>query len=426
MKFIKNTKIRKISGELFWLFFGQILTVIASLVLLRLVTGYVDPEKFGILGLGLTVCVLIDHLIMGGLSNGISRFYSVALEKRCIRDYLLSSMHLLAIASLLILLIGFLIIVLVQYIGYKNFFLNIVFIFIVLSVFNGFNSAFTSIQNAARQRKVVAFHNVLNSCLKIPFVMIFVFFFGGSVFAIALGYVFSVITTLVSQTYFIMKLLPPQKESNLELVDWKMNILSFSMPFSKWGIFTWLQQSSDRWSLQAFGSTENVGFYSALYQISLTPISMMSNMLISFISPILYHRAGDAKDDQRTSLVHSDAIKITSILVVTTFFVFFISLFTHQYIFNLLVSKEYTYISYLMPWCILAGGILAAAQFLSVRFMIELNTHSLVTVKISTSILGALMNVFAVLLYGINGLVISQVTFSLIYFSWIVGIAWRK
>ena len=64
-------------------------------------------------------------------------------------------------------------------------------------------------------------------------------------------------------------------------------------------IFVFAQESVDKWALQWFATTEDVGYYAALYQIGFAPIALFGGLLSQLFLPIYFGRIGDAKDPSR-------------------------------------------------------------------------------------------------------------------------------
>ena len=51
---------------------GQIATIIGSLVLVRVLTEYLDPVDYGILALGMTIAGLMNQVVTGASLKGSS------------------------------------------------------------------------------------------------------------------------------------------------------------------------------------------------------------------------------------------------------------------------------------------------------------------------------------------------------------------
>jgi O-antigen/teichoic acid export membrane protein len=95
----------------------------------------------------------------------------------------------------------------------------------------------------------------------------------------------------------------------------------------------------------------------------------------------------------------------------------------HEWLFRLLVATEYRGSSYYLPWVVLAGGLFAGSQVLTLKLMSEMKTSLLTIVKITTALIGVLCNVLGAIYFGMKGVVGALVVFSVIYFVWMVVIA---
>ncbi len=150
-------RFRRLSKEGAWVFLGQASAVLGSLAGVRLLTEMLDPAAYGELALGLTVASLVNQAVLGPLSNGITRFYAPAQERGDLGSYLSAVRALLlaaaAVIAIMILLAGagLMIAGRMQWIAIAS----AAFLFAGLG---GCNAILSGIQNAARQRAIVALH----------------------------------------------------------------------------------------------------------------------------------------------------------------------------------------------------------------------------------------------------------------------------
>ena len=177
-----------------------------------------------------------------------------------------------------------------------------------------------------------------------------------------------------------------------------------------------MQQVSDRWALQEYGSANDVGQYAVLFQLGYTPVTMVMSLLMGFLGPILYQRSGDATDPGRNTNVHVIGWRITYVALIVTLFCFAATSALHEWIFSILVAQEYRGSSQLLPWVVLAGGIFSAGQMLALKLMSEMKSSAMTTVKIVTALIGALLNLIGSSVAGVRGVVAALVAFSIIYF----------
>jgi len=400
-----------------WILLGQVSAVLGALVLVRVLTEYLDPVQYGRIALGLTVVGLVDQVAMGGLSNGISRFYSVAAEKQEFGGYMRASRRLIFFATLVVFGAGATLLTGLSLLGGDRW-ISLAAAALLFAVLSIYNSTLSGIQNAARQRAVVAFHGALDAWLKILLAVAAVLLLGGSGTAVVLAYAGSSLLVNTSQFIFLRRLIPPSRTGGGDDRAWMLRIWAYSWPFSIWGIFTWAQQSSDRWALEVFASTQEVGLYAVLFQLGYTPIALATGMAVSFIGPILYQKSGDATSDSRNAFVHELAWRITFSCLAMTLLAFSLAMTLHEWIFRLVVAAEFRSISYLLPWVVLAGGLFAAAQMLGLKLMSEMRSAAMLRAKIVTALLGIVFNIYGASVAGTKGIAISAVAFSTVYFLW--------
>jgi O-antigen/teichoic acid export membrane protein len=296
---------------------------------------------------------------------------------------------------------------------------------LVFALFAGYNAILNAMQNAARQRVIVAWHQGLLQWLRFLAAVALVALLGASSSVAMSGYVLASIAVLGSQFFFfrrkVLALLPVQQEPVLEEVaEWVAKMRGYALPFLTWGFFTWAQISSARWALQAFAATSDVGLYSVLYQLGYYPISLLSTLTARLISPILFSRAGDGADPVRLN----QARRWSSILVLAAFILAILAAvlasLLHAPIFELLAAPAYRSVSPLLPWMVLSSGLFASGQMATLSLLSDINSQGLVAPKIATALSGIVLNLVGAYWLGVRGIVFAQVAFSVAYSLWVV------
>ena len=421
----QKARIHRLSREAAWIVAGQVASVLGALVLVRVLTEYLQPAEYGELALGLTIAGLVNQVVMGGISNGIGRYYSIASEKKQLPSYLRASFKLLFYSTLVVIAIAALLTGGLVALDQSQW-INLALIVLLFSIVGGYNGVLNGIQNAARQRAVVALHSGFDAWLKIAFAVGIILWFGVSSAAVILGYFLSALLITASQLFFLKYLMRKASPSSAEgdsHEPWAHLIWTFSWPFSAWGIFTWMYQVSDRWALQSFATKADIGQYTAVFQLGYAPVGLVTGMMLTLIAPILYKRSGDAKDRVRNQSAHQALWKIIRLGLLVTAIAFLGSAIFHNSLFSFLVAKDYQSVSYLLPWVVLAGGLFSVGQTLSLRLMFENKTNRLLNVKVTTALLGILANLFGAYFLGIEGVVAALLFYSIIFFLWNLAIA---
>lgn len=421
---LKAERFRRLSKEGFWIILGQMMMVIGSLVGVRLLTELLSPGAYGELALGMTIATLVNQTILGPLGGGITRFYAPAIEHGDLSRYLNSASRLVLYAiGIIVFITVFSALSLI--IAGETKWVTIMVIALLFAGLSGCNAVLSGIQSAARQRAIVALHQGVDPLLRSLVAAGLLLWLGATSTVAMIGYAIATVLVLGSQAFFFRKIIASKAINTSAEKNWQDEIWRFSWPIGIFGIFTWVQLASDRWALQIFSTTQEVGNYAVLYQLGYYPISLATGMAMQFVVPILYQRAGDACDGRRTANVNRLSWHLTWVTLGLTGVVFLGTLLLHTTIFRILVAKEYSSVSYFLPWMILAGGVFASGQALASNLQAQMKTREMIAAKIITALFGITLNFVGAYWYGISGIVCAGVLFSMLYFLWMVVLVYK-
>lgn len=415
---------RKVSGikaELSWLFVGQALSGVAGLAGVRIMTGLLSPMIYGEVALGMTLALLISQCVFGPLTNGVARFYAPASERQDIGGYLDAARRLALSIAVAVGGLAALLSIAARMAG-MSVWIPLGLATVLFALLTGYNQLLSAIQNAARQRSIVALHQGIESWARIAFAALLVLLFGPTSTNAIVGYVIGIILVLASQ-YFFFQRIRGRSVTQPVTTDWHGQILTYSWPFYTWSIFTWAQYSSDRWALGLYASARDVGLYTALFQLGNNPITMASTMVLQLLAPIFYQRAGDGNDASRNARVGGLSWRLTLLVLALTGIAVGLAALLHAQIFHLLVAEKYAVISPLLPYTLLAGGIFAASQLLELSLMSQMKTRMLIYAKITAALLGIALNFAGARRYGVGGVVAAGVVTWTFYFLWMLHLA---
>lgn len=421
---MKNTlsspRFQRLAKEAVWVFFGQALMVVGSLVGVRLLTEALPPSGYGELALGMTIATLVNQIILGPLGGGILRFYAVAVKFSDVSGYLDAVIKISLYATGIVILIATIVISILLVMG-KSYLLPITVSAFIFAILSGYVSNISGIQTASRQRSIVALHQGLEPLLRSLVAVCLLFSFGIDSYLAMIGYAFASLIILLSQLLFSKIRVSAISVSKFSQ-KWFGDIWRFSWPIGIFGIFTCLQVSSDRWALNFFASNSEVGNYAVLYQLGYYPITLLTGMMLQFLLPILYQHTGDASNLKKNADVTRLSWQLTWFSLGLTLFTFLGALFFHSQLFHILVAKEYRSVSYLVPWIIISGGVFASGQTLASNLQAKMKTREMMMAKIVTALFGILLNFVGAYFYGIKGVVCAGILFSILYFFWMASL----
>lgn len=409
-------RLRRLSKEGAWIVLGQASAVLGTLASVRLLTELLDPAAYGELALGMTVASLVNQTVLGPLSNGITRFYAPAQERGDLGSYLSAVRGLVLAATgaiaILILLAGACLML-----AGRTQWIAIAGAALIFAGLSGHNAILSGIQNAARQRAIVALHQGMEPWARLLIAAALLLWLGATSTVAMTGYALGVTLVLGSQYVFFRKVMHDDGSVS-DRNKWRQQIWKYSWPISIFGTFTWMQLASDRWALERFATTQEVGLYAALFQLGYYPMSVATGMAVQFLVPIFYQRAGDASDSRRNASVNRLSWRLTTMSLGLTGAVFLAALLFHAQIFRIFVAAEYASVSHLLPWMLLAGGVFAAGQTLALNLMSQMKTQVMIAPKLITALVGVALNFAGAYWYGITGIVVAGILFSVSYFLW--------
>lgn len=414
IKLILNgiVKFKSVLKEALWVISGQIIFIIGSIYLVKLLTTVLSPDQYGELALILTINGFFVQVVFSSITPGASRFFSESKKRNQIGNYLNAIINLnfkISKNTFLILLLFFLL---------SLFIFNVklvIIIAITLGVIYSFGNGFVSIANSIylgeRSHKNIAVNQSLDVILKIVIVLALVSFFESTSTIVLFAFVLSasvlfILNYVISNQKF--KIFLNQKN---DTITWEKKIWNYSWPFMVWGILNSLQIYSDKWFLLFFSNEESVGLYSVIYQYGFTMMAIGSGIFINLLTPIIFNKV----DEGDNSFIKKTTTNILYVGLILTFILFIIFFLFHEVFFKFLIDFRYEGVSYLLPWMILAGGIHSISQAYSLILMGKKKIMTLFPIKIFSSSLGIIFNLLGAKFFGITGVVISNILYSVIF-----------
>ncbi len=398
--------LRRIAPEAATIGAGQIVAALASIATIRILTGILRPAAFGKLGLALTVATLAQQCLLGPVAMAAIRYYAPSRENGALHPYFHGIGALCAAATIAILALS----------AVASHWVAHVWVASCYAWLSSMSALLDGVQNAARQRVLVALHQGAGAWLRLAFALAASTLWKPSSEIVLWAYSAGYAVVIVSQGLFLRPAYaspasPPTRTPGAALT---YEMAAYAWPFATWGVFTWMQAAADRWALSAWSGLYQTGLYQSLYQLGYYPASLVTQFLLQVATPILFAKAGRGGGAERWN--H----RLMLATLGATIAVAAVSAAGGHRLLALLLAPDYRAQSALVTPLILASGFFAAGQIGALYSMMAMDTRRLIAPKIVTSVGGAALLAIGAAAAGTKGVVAAQLCFSGAYLTWIV------
>lgn len=405
---------KNLYSEGLWILVAQIITAIASLVLIKVSTELLEPSSYGQLSILLTITFFISQVAIGGISVAVSRYYTTAKEIGDLKGYLVTIFKRILRANILISIAVTSIIIASQTVSEIIEIVEIT-LAVQLGVVTSSNSVLVGLFNSARERKKAALGQSGEILIRIVAILIVAKLTEINVTKIMGCYIIASIILLSIQVKLIKKLAQNEEVTKELCENWEGRIIKFALPFVPWNLVIWLQQSTDRWALSYFQNLQAVGIYSVLYQIGHSSLSMLFSVGIRFIQPILYAKVDKSiKEDKKNNDVNIITEKMVKLSILIGILILTITTVFHKNIFEIIVAQEYSEYSYYLPWITLAAILHGIGEIYLLKMQAQLMAKKLSVVKTSLGIFGMTISIIGAKSAGMDGLIVAMILFNLV------------
>lgn len=424
---LSRKRLRKAASELVWIAAGQGAAVFGALFGVRLLTGVLPPALYGELALGLTVATLAQQTLLSPLTGAALRFFAAA-EAKGERIAFVRALGRLMAQATAILGVGTGLLVTILTLTGHSAWSPLAALALAFALLSGFCSALDGLQNAARRRRVVAWHDGIAPWLRFLTAVALIRVLGPASWVAMLGYAAATAFVLASQSTFFAFMVRRRGAETIpaappDVPKWTERIRTYAWPFVTWGVFSWAQLAADRWALETFATTREVGLYAVLYQLGYVPMSLASGLLTQLVAPVLFARAGDGWDAERVQgarlLNRRLVLAVAALSGLATAGAFLL----HEPVFRLLADVSYREVSSSLPWMVLSGGLFAAGQTSVLSVLSGSSARALIAPKIVTAVIGVGLAFLGAAQAGLPGVVFGGLATSLIYCVWVFFLA---
>lgn len=389
-----------------------------GILAVKLLTHALAPAQYGLLALSLTAVMLFQQFAFSPSLGAAARFYAVAVQSGQVSSFVrgLVTFSLGAISLVVVFLsISFL---WVQH--NKAIYAPLLLPLSGLIIVTALNSVASSVQSAARQRRLVAIHDASGQWLRGILAWWSVSLFSATAAFALLGQMVAGTIVLFSQAAFLMKLFRvhvnvlvgrhPSAEPVTTLSMWR-----FAWPYCVFGGLYWCGTASERWALGAFRGLESVGVYQAAYQLGYSPLALCMGAVQAFVSPIVFERVGGGSDSVKLREAHRLITMLTSWTLGGTLILAVIAILIGPVLYKLLTTPAYAAGVKLVPLALLSAGVFSAAQFMSLDYLTACKSSLLIYPKAISSGLAAVFVWLGAKWAGPQGVFIGSIVANILY-----------
>jgi O-antigen/teichoic acid export membrane protein len=405
-------KLIKFRFQLGWVILGQTFAFILGVIGIKLLTNVMGPENYGRLAIGMSIAGMTKMCVYGPISQSILRFFSICRQHNKLNEYfdIIKMLHINS-AIVIILLTGILS-------GFVYVYFDITWALIVLGggifgIFSGINASFISFQNANKNRRNTALHQVGDYFARPALAIVLLLTFGVTGYYGLLGFILGTALVLISQARILRKYMNTQRylshanEGENTKKRYLHEFYNYSSPFAIFAIFGAISAYGDRWILQALNGESEVGVYTAILQIATAPIVLFVSIVSQFLVPILFEHTSNAGKNK--GFTQSDRIIKLTITISSVFFILaiLISYYFGEFIVRILTTTEFSQHHNIL-WLAVAGvALFNIGQLMVIKGLNAQQSRIYIIPKAVQALLFLGFSFWLCQLYGMQGVVMS-------------------
>lgn len=403
---------------------GQTGNALGILLGMKILTQFLNPYEFGRLSVANTVVLLISVSVFGPLGHGFMRFWSISHDRGRMKDFFFITDRY-AGWLLLMVLLGSLVFAFLCSVTTRHGYQSLMAVALMVGASRGYFGLKLAVLLGARRRKIVALMNSGAAILKPLMAALLVILLAPSADCAIWGYLIATwVILLVVQHYYKNFIKEDLKHSlngsdnTLDAHKMGKEILAFSWPFGAWGIFVWIHQSCDRWSLLAFHSADVVGAFSVVALLAAYPLMFASGFMLNLFMPVAYARAGDLsspvalKSAYKLILMMSALYGLGALVLIVLFALF------HETVVLLMSRAEYVRFSYLLPTLTLSWAFFYLGESLAAFGFVAKKPKIYILPKVISAIMAALGSFYFSFEMGARGVVWALSISGIFYAAW--------
>jgi len=389
---IKKNMIKDLLKDMSKYLPAQIIPGVVGFISIPIVTRLFSPGDYGIYSLVLATVTILSMLV-GWLPMSITRFYS-AFEREEKLDYFYENVIKLFFISILIISVIFCAALFTVKQLLSNQLYRLMYIGLILFVFI---SLFTTLQHFLRSKRKVSWYSafaIWKSVTSIGLGLLLIIVFNFSIDGLLWGGSLSLILiTPILWRKSIGKVSLTNSKISTPLIK---DMGKYSFPLVIGNIAAWVLSLSDRYMLQFFRDSREVGIYSVSYNISERSIMLLTSIFMLAAGPISMN-IWEKEGKEKSKLFLSKLTRYFLIVCVPA--VIGLSVLSKP-IMEILTGHEYFEGYKIIPFVTLGALFLGLQQRFQAGFIFYKRTGFITFSIVASGLLNVVLNFLLIPKYG--------------------------
>ena len=391
---------------------AKIIPFAAGILATAIITRLVKPDAYGMLILITTTLSLISTLCFDWVGYGTWRYF----EKYKNQDRLPEFLGTVINIQLIIFIFAGVIIYFASLLKSSDDYFNYLLRIGILVLISGRGITFImSIMQLERKTVIYSLYSSLPAIINLFLIIFFLRYLAMGVEGILFASIIANGVIIIPAFIFLYKRFKISYFSLSKEIAKKA--ISFGLPQIGVVFGAFLLSLSDRYMIDYFSGTADVGIYNAGYKMAEFPLQFIFGFLVLGALPIIM-QTFENKGEAATSQTLHTFIKVYLVILIPAALG---TIAIGEDIIRIVLGTDYYSCNVVLPWVV--GGVFCfgLSQYIGMPLQLKEKPVYMFILILSAGILNILMNLFMILLWGIVGAAIS--TF-LAYFVYLLFSAW--
>lgn len=390
----------------------KIVSIFYGFAALLIYTRILSPAEYGDLSLINATIGIFGIFAYAWLNNSNLRFFSLYKNDDELENYFSTSFFIListlTFSSLIIYTLS-------NFLLLPQSMMDYLLLAICVLFSTSFFETIRTILRADRKPKAYSFFSISASVLYIAISLLSIYILNLRISAILLGIILtnSILSLIIIWKYDFQKYINIKHISRDVLVQF----FNYGIPLIATLLFSWILTLSDRYFIEYFRDANEVGIYSATYQLANYPISLISSLVYMASVPIIIDN-WEKNGDEITKDLISNIVRYYLILSIPI--LFGLTILSSDLIY--ILGAGYIEGLVIVPWIALGSFAVGVNIYTDIGLGLKKKTKIISYIMCIASIGNIIMNFILIPRFGLYGAGLSTAFSYILY----LGLSWSK